>query len=260
MHCKDLEAKRAYQRDWYAKNREKCIEKARQRRRSPEYQHYLAASKERRKEYKRKKRLEKGCELRENLTLWTAIKKAGLPTPRDLIEAQIKEEKAKERIEYLKTPEGRQAIKYKHKQNTRRIYATSLSNRLMHKEKRQRNKFRDAGNWVEKISQKQLVNRCALFNNSCAYCGSYEGLDIQLEHVIPKSKGGPHCLANIIPACHSCNQSKRAQHMETWYKAQPFYSKERLKKIKEVLSSTPYPVKQKELPLDWLLDLSNPLA
>jgi 5-methylcytosine-specific restriction endonuclease McrA len=247
----DVEVKNAYQRDWYAKNRDKCIEYARERRKSPEYQHYLAASREKRKEYKRKKRLEKGCELRENLTLWAAIKKAGLPTPIDLVKAQIQEAKAKERIEYLKTPEGKQSIKDKHNQETKRRYATSLSNRLMHKEKRQRNKFRDSGNWVMKIPQPQLINRCALFGNCCAYCGSYEGLNIQLEHVIPKSKGGAHCLANIIPACHSCNQSKRAQDMTKWYKQQPFYSYERLKRIKQILSSTPYPAKQAELFHGW---------
>jgi len=229
----------------------KDAERARIYRKTPEYRRYLEARREKRKEYKRKKRLEKGCELRENLTLWTAIKKAGVPSPIDLLNTQIKEAKEKARIEYLKTPEGQKSIKEEKKQYSKRLYATSLSNRLMHKEKRQRNKFRDSGNWVAKISQKQLINRCALFGNCCAYCGSYEGLNIQLEHVIPRSKEGAHCLSNIIPACATCNRSKFNYPMEKWYKRQSFYSYQRLKRIKEVLSSTPYPVKQQELFQDW---------
>ena len=253
MAYADIEAKRANQRDWYSKNQEKCIQKAREYRQSEKYKERRKdpIEREKRKLYKRKKRLEKGCERRENLTLWTAIKKAGLPTPIDLVKAQIQEAKVKARIEYLKTPEGKQFIKDKKNQATKRLYSTSLSNRLMHKEKRQRNKFRDSGNWVAKISQRQLINRCSLFGNCCAYCGSYEGLNIQLEHVIPRSKGGAHCLANIIPACATCNRSKFNYPMEKWYKQQSFYSYQRLKRIKEVLSSTPYPVKQQELFQDW---------
>ena len=247
------EDKRANQRDRYAKNQEKCIQKAREYRQSEKYKERRKdpIEREKRKLYKRRKRLEKGCELRENLTLWTAIKKAGAPTVIDLVNSQIKEAKAKAKIEYLKTPEGKQAIKDKQNQATKRLYATSLSNRFMHKEKRQRNKFKDSGNYVEYISQKQLINRCALFGNCCAYCGSYEGLNIQLEHVIPRSKEGAHCLANIIPACSTCNSSKFNYPMEKWYKKQSFYSDQRLKRIKEVLSSTPYPVKQQELFQDW---------
>ena len=148
------------------------------------------------------------------------------------------------KLQHLATPEGIEEQRRKAADNSRHQYATSLRTRLMHKEKRQRNKFRDSGNWVAKISQKQLINRCALFGNCCAYCGSYEGLNIQLEHVIPRSKEGAHCLSNIIPACATCNRSKFNYPMEKWYKQQSFYSYQRLKRIKEVLSSTPYPAKQ----------------
>ncbi len=252
MPYEDLEAKRAYQRDWYRKNQQKCIEQAREARKKRNDDPVKRdKDREKRKLYKRRKRLEQGCELRENLTLWTAIKKAGSPSPIDLVKTQIQEAKAKARIQLLKTPLGRKLIKSQRNQLTKRLYATSLQNRLMHKEKRQRNKFQDSGNFVEKITQKQLLNRCALFGNCCAYCGSFEGLNIQLEHVIPRSKGGAHCLANIIPACHSCNQSKRAKDMIKWYKQQPFFSFEKLKKIQEVLNTTPYPVVQQELFHSW---------
>ena len=121
----------------------------------------------------------------------------------------------------------------------------------MHKEKTQRNKFKNFGNYVEHISTQKIINRFALFNNCCAYCGSSK--DIQIEHVIPKSKHGPHCMANIIPACKKCNSSKYNYDMVTWYKQQTFYTKERLNKIKDILSSTPYPVKQIDLFPEWMI-------
>ena len=173
---------------------------------------------------------------------------------KELLRLKRQEERQTQRVrkaEYRNSPEGIEEQRRKAADKSRHQYATSLRCRLTQKEKRQRNKFRDSGNWVEKISQTQLINRCALFGNCCAYCGSYEGLDIQLEHVIPKSKGGAHCLANIIPACATCNRSKFNYPMEKWYKKQSFYSDQRFKRIKEVLASTHYPAKQQELFLDW---------
>ena len=173
---------------------------------------------------------------------------------KELLRLKRQEERQTQRerkAEYRNSPEGIEEQRRKAADKSRHQYATSLRCRLTQKEKRQRNKFRDSGNWVEKISQTQLINRCALFGNCCAYCGSYEGLDIQLEHVIPKSKGGAHCLANIIPACATCNRSKFNYPMEKWYKKQSFYSDQRFKRIKEVLASTHYPAKQQELFLDW---------
>ena len=201
--------------------------------------------------WKRKKRRRDGCELREEITLRTAIKRAGAPTVIELVNKQIKEAQAEVRFEYLKTAEGKEELKDQNRKKTNHIYATSFRNKTMHKEKRQRRKALERGNYAEKISTQQLINRFALFNNCCAYCGSYEGSDIQQEHVICHSKGGPHCLANIVPACASCNKDKHTKDMETWYKKQSFYSKDKLAKIKWVLALTPFPTKQTEMFHDW---------
>lgn len=239
------EDKRANQREWYANNQETCIQKAREYRKSDQYKKLRndPIRREKRKLYKRKKRLEAGCELRENLTLWAAIKNIKkAPTTLDLVKTQQKEYWRERR----KTPDGRAEY-------TKYLYDTNLSTRLMHKEKRQRNKFKEKALFVEKITQKQLINRCALFNYCCAYCGKPAGMDIELEHVIPRSKDGAHCLANIIPACHSCNTSKYNHNMKTWFKKQSFYQEERLKKIERVLALTPYPSQQQELFPDWMV-------
>jgi len=253
------EDKRAKARDWYEKNQEKCIQKAREYRQSEKYKERRKdpIEREKRKLYKRRKRLEKGCELRENLTLWTAIKKAGLPTPVDLINFQIKEAKEKARIEYLKTPKGKAEQKAITADYSKHRYKTDWKTNYIQKEKNQRKKSKNKyKNYVEKKSPEQARARLLAFNNCCAYCGtSLTMFLVEFDHVIPSSKEGPDIWANIIPACHSCNQSKRSQDMRKWYKNQPFYSDQRLKRIKEVLDSTPYPTKQINLfdLRDWLV-------
>lgn len=45
-----------------------------------------------------------------------------------------------------------------------------------------------------------------LYGNLCAYCptGRFEEID----HVVPLSRGGVHCVQNLAPACQRCNRSK----------------------------------------------------
>lgn len=47
------------------------------------------------------------------------------------------------------------------------------------------------------------------FGYRCAWCGVRFSDEIRPEqdHVVPVSKGGPHTLGNIVPACRSCNAS-----------------------------------------------------
>ena len=226
----------------------------REYRKSQQYKDKASERREKRKLYKRELRRKKGCELRENITLRTAIKNAGSPTVFELINKQIIETKKLNNKEFLKTFEGKEQQRIKRNLYTKNKYATSFLNRIMHKEKRQRNKFKDSGNYVEHISAKQIQNRFKLFNYCCAYCGSFEGLNIQMEHVVPRSKNGSHCMANIIPACRRCNTSKYNYDMVTWYKQQTFYTKERLNKIKDILCRTPYPVKQIDLFPEWMIN------
>ena len=50
-----------------------------------------------------------------------------------------------------------------------------------------------------------LWQRMAYFGHKCWMCGgSFEAVD----HVIPLTKGGVECLANLRPACRSCNSRK----------------------------------------------------
>ena len=49
----------------------------------------------------------------------------------------------------------------------------------------------------------------------CAYCGDKENL--QWEHIIPKSRGGPDSIDNMVQACRECNASKGAKDPFEWY-------------------------------------------
>lgn len=44
------------------------------------------------------------------------------------------------------------------------------------------------------------------YGNHCVYCDS--GAFEELDHFEPVCKGGPHTLANVRPACASCNNAK----------------------------------------------------
>jgi 5-methylcytosine-specific restriction endonuclease McrA len=45
------------------------------------------------------------------------------------------------------------------------------------------------------------------FDHRCAYCQG-QG-DLEVEHMVPLSHGGPHTKDNIVPACGPCNRRKR---------------------------------------------------
>ena len=61
-----------------------------------------------------------------------------------------------------------------------------------------------------KLRVEEWAGVLAAFANACAYCGrSDEKLDI--DHLVPVSVGGVNAVGNIVPACRSCNASKRAR-------------------------------------------------
>lgn len=45
-------------------------------------------------------------------------------------------------------------------------------------------------------------------NNTCQYCGKKDLKTPELEHVIPKSKGGKNSFENCVCACKKCNRAK----------------------------------------------------
>lgn len=125
------------------------------------------------------------------------------------------------------------------KREAKRIYSrwkflTDPEYRLYHRQKSKQRKAQMRNSVALQVSAKQIRARFAQFDHRCAYCGAI-GEDLHIEHVVPISKGGPHALGNIIPACRSCNFSKFDNDVEEWYRAQDFYSELRWRKICRVL-------------------------
>ena len=49
----------------------------------------------------------------------------------------------------------------------------------------------------------------------CAYCGALDSA-LQRDCVLPISRGGRYTLANVVPACRSCNASKCNDEVTGW--------------------------------------------
>jgi 5-methylcytosine-specific restriction endonuclease McrA len=49
----------------------------------------------------------------------------------------------------------------------------------------------------------------------CAYCGATDR-PLQRDCILPVSRGGRYTLANVVPACASCNTSKCNSEVSTW--------------------------------------------
>lgn len=54
-----------------------------------------------------------------------------------------------------------------------------------------------------KISKRKVIARDC---NKCVYCDATN--DITIDHVMPKSRGGPNTYENCVAACYSCNNKK----------------------------------------------------
>ena len=65
------------------------------------------------------------------------------------------------------------------------------------------------------------------WGRECAYCG-ITNVPLQIEHIVPKSKGGSSRFNNLTLACQCCNQKKGNRPIEKFLSAQPAL----LKKIK----------------------------
>ena len=109
--------------------------------------------------------------------------------------------------EYYKTPKGRASI-IKSSQKRRALKKSTIAT----------------------LTTEQWQESLDFFENSCAYCGK-KTEKLQQEHVIPVNLKGGYTRTNIIPSCQPCNSSKQKREFEPWYKVQPFFSLERLKKI-----------------------------
>lgn len=91
----------------------------------------------------------------------------------------------------------------------RKNYAKYNKEKLANKNHLRRAKL--LGNGIFKINKKELLK---MYNSNCFYCGSNKF--IQLDHIIPISRGGRHSIGNLLPACRKCNASKNNKFIVEW--------------------------------------------
>jgi hypothetical protein len=65
------------------------------------------------------------------------------------------------------------------------------------------------------------------WNRTCAYCG-VKDVPLEIEHIVPRSRGGSNRPSNLTLACRPCNGKKGNQPVEVFLASSP----DRLKRIK----------------------------
>ena len=58
------------------------------------------------------------------------------------------------------------------------------------------------------------------FDRQCVYCGKKD-VPLNIEHVVPKARGGSNRVSNLAIACVQCNQKKGARPVEEFLKDKP---------------------------------------
>ena len=74
------------------------------------------------------------------------------------------------------------------------------------------------------------MQTCQPLDIECAYCKA-KSIPLQVEHIIPRSRGGTKRVSNLTVACEDCNQSKNnLTAAEFWH---PNTQKKALRPLKD---------------------------
>lgn len=67
-------------------------------------------------------------------------------------------------------------------------------------------KYRRVPRRTRMISRRGILTRD---KHTCSYCGKEKGgFELTLDHIVPKSRGGPSSWENLVSACQPCNHRK----------------------------------------------------
>jgi len=72
------------------------------------------------------------------------------------------------------------------------------------------------------------------WGRKCAYCGA-EHTPLQIEHIVPRARGGSNRISNLTLACDPCNQAKDARPVEEFLAKKPAALKKILAQAKAPL-------------------------
>jgi 5-methylcytosine-specific restriction endonuclease McrA len=137
-------------------------------------------------------------------------------TKKEYYKANFKKINESQRVYYYankeRFKESKKAYRQANLERRKKYYKEyTLANPEKMRDKSSARRAKVLSNGVFKITNKELKK---LYNSSCLYCGSKK--DIQMDHIIPISKGGRHSIGNLAPACGKCNQSKGGKLLIEW--------------------------------------------
>lgn len=128
--------------------------------------------------------------------------------------AHREELNAKRRAKRLANPEyyraQKRASREKHREkNNANNRAKYRENPEMKIEEVKARRARKYGAKLSDFSMAQWREIKSMYNYLCVYCGK-KPKKLTMDHIIPISRGGSHTASNIVPACMSCNASKKS--------------------------------------------------
>lgn len=205
-HLENREKRLAYSRAYYAANRERIKKQARQ---------YRLDNADRVREYDRYRH----------------------HRDREKILAYLKEWRSKNRERHLESNRRWREVNREHALRKDREYHWNNRETILAKNReRYRQNPEKYKMWATKryhrvrelpftLTEAEWGSIRNKFGERCAYCGQTGPL--HKEHFIPVARGGGFVYENILPACPTCNLSKRDREFHEWYRQQHFYCRSR---------------------------------
>jgi 5-methylcytosine-specific restriction endonuclease McrA len=127
---------------------------------------------------------------------------------RNAYHADVEANRAKSRGYYQR---NKDVLKVRH-DSYNAVPANKLRTALLHGQ----HHVEELGNLAHNITadeQYAYWEANGISKDHCHYCqvhfGALDPVDVTIDHVEAISNGGPHTVENIVPACRSCNSSKR---------------------------------------------------
>ena len=94
---------------------------------------------------------------------------------------------------------------------------------------------------------------------TCQYCGKAGG-KLEVDHIVPQSKGGAYRIGNLVTACEDCNRRKSNQPLEEFLRDDPEKLKRALSQTKKSLNSATHMNHLMPLIMKGLEGLEVPVA
>jgi 5-methylcytosine-specific restriction endonuclease McrA len=73
------------------------------------------------------------------------------------------------------------------------------------------------------VSQRDWIRLCRRHSGCCAYCEQQPEGTLEMDHIIPLTKGGRHAIGNIAPACRDCNMRKGNKYLVVWLRQKAYH-------------------------------------